>query len=307
MTVQSSSPQPNQQPAGWYDVGQGWARYWDGQNWSEAVTHEALRAQQAAQQPAEPPAASAASPQADYQQPGYQQPGYQQPGYQQPGYQPPGPQDYQDPHAGYQQPGHQQPGYQPPGPQDYQDPHGGHQQPPAPPGYQQPASPGQALQGALAGLQIPDLAAKGPGGLPVILFPAIIAGAALLVLLGSLLPWATIDTGFGSFSVRGTEGDGVLTLLLALAGGAAAVAVVMARKPMAAIGGIVAGGLSLLIAGYDFLDLARVSGGGGLVEAHVGFGLWLVLLGSLAMTGASIAILVLNKEQSSGAAPTSAW
>lgn len=279
-------------------MGQGWARYWDGQNWSEAVTHEALRAQQAAQQAA----------------PAYEQPapgGYQQPDHQQPGYQQAAAQSYQDPHAGYQQPGYQQPGYQQPGyqqpgPQGYQDPNAGYQ-PPAPPGYQQPGSPGQALQGALAGLQVPDLAAKGPGGLPVILFPAIVAGAALLVLLGSLLPWATVDTGFGSISVRGTEGDGVLTLLLALAGGAAAVAVVMARKPMAAIGGIVAGGLALLIGAYDFIDLARVSGGGGLVEASVGFGLWLVLLGSLAMTGASIAILVLNKQQPQNQAPTSAW
>lgn len=267
-------------------MGQGWARYWDGQSWSEAVTHEALRAQQPAG-----PAASA------YDQQASSHPGS---GHQQ---QPAAP-SYQEPNPGYQQPGYQQPGP----PHGYQGPQAGYQQPPAPPVYQQPASPGQALQGALAGLQVPDLAAKGPGGLPVILFPAIIAGSALLVLLGSLLPWATIDTGFGpSISVRGTEGDGVLTLLLALAGGAAAVAVVMARKPIAAIGGIVAGGLALPIGAYDFIDLARVSGGGGLVEAHVGFGLWLVLLGSLAMTGASIAIVVLNKLQSTSTAPTSAW
>lgn len=266
-------------------MGQGWARYWDGQNWSEAVTHDALRAQQAAQQAA--PAA-----------PAYEQPAQ---AYPEPGYQQPAAQGYQDPNAGYQQ-------YQQPAAQGYHDPNAGYQ-PPAPPGYQQPASPGQALQGALAGLQVPDLAAKGPGGLPVILFPAIIAGSALLVLLGSVLPWASVDTAFGSsISVRGTEGDGVLTLLLALAGGAAAVAVVMARKPMAAIGGIVAGGLALLIGVFDFIDLARVSGdSGGLVESHVGFGLWLVLLGSLAMTGASIAILVLNKQQPKNPATSSTW
>ncbi len=164
------------------------------------------------------------------------------------------------------------------------------------------------MQGALAGLQVPDLAAKGPGGLPVILFPAIIAGSALLVLLGSLLPWASVDTAFGSISVRGTEGDGVLTILLALAGGAAAIAVVMARKPMAAIGGVVAGGLALLIAAYDFIDLARISGdSGGLVESHVGFGLWLVLFGSLAMTGASIAILATQKQKAATPASPSAW
>ncbi len=284
-------------------MGQGWARYWDGQSWSEAITHEALSAQQAAQQAAPAAPSYQQQPPASAQQ-GYQDPnaGYQQPGYQAPnaGYQQPGPQGYQDPNAGYQSPGPQA---------GYQDPNAGYQ-PPGPPGYQQPGLQGlqQNLQGALAGLQVPDLAAKGPGGLPVILFPAIIAGSAILVMLGSLLPWASVDTAFGSISVRGTEGDGVLTILLALAGGAAAVAVVMARKPMAAIGGIVAGGLALLIGAYDFLDLARATGdSSGLVEAHVGFGLWLVLLGSLAMTGASIAILVLQKQQPKSQASPSAW
>lgn len=287
-------------------MGQGWARYWDGQSWSEAITHEALSAQQAAQQAAPAAPSYQQQPQPSVQQ-GYQDPnvGYQQPGYQAPnaGYQPPGPQPgYQDPNVGYQ----------PPGPQPgYHDPNAGYQPPGPQPGYQQqPGLQGlqQGLQGALAGLQVPDLAAKGPGGLPVILFPAIIAGAAVLVLLGSLLPWASVDTTFGSISVRGTEGNGVLTMLLALAGGAAAVAVVMARKPMAAIGGIVAGGLALLIGAYDFLDVARVAGdSSGLFEAHTGFGLWLVLLGSLAMTGASIAIVVLNKQQLKSQAAPSAW
>jgi hypothetical protein len=36
----------------------------------------------------------------------------------------------------------------------------------------------------------------------------------LLVAVGSLLPWITLTSGFGSASVAGIEGDGILTLIL---------------------------------------------------------------------------------------------
>ena len=40
-------------------------------------------------------------------------------------------------------------------------------------------------------------------------------GAGALLALGSLLPWATASTPFGSISKDGTSGDGVITLILA--------------------------------------------------------------------------------------------
>ena len=47
------------------------------------------------------------------------------------------------------------------------------------------------------------------------------------VILGSLLPWASISTGFGTISMSGTDGDGVITLLL----GSMAVALLAQNTP----------------------------------------------------------------------------
>lgn len=58
--------------------------------------------------------------------------------------------------------------------------------------------------------------------------PAAGAVAAILVVIGSVMPWASLTTPFGTVSAAGTEGDGKLTLVagLALLCGAVASAVV---------------------------------------------------------------------------------
>jgi hypothetical protein len=38
-----------------------------------------------------------------------------------------------------------------------------------------------------------------------------------MIVIGSLLQWATVNTGFGSISAHGTDGDGVLTLASGMA------------------------------------------------------------------------------------------
>jgi len=53
--------------------------------------------------------------------------------------------------------------------------------------------------------------------------------AAIVVVIGSILPWATITSGFGSASKNGTSGDGVLTLILA--GLAVCVALAFLARP----------------------------------------------------------------------------
>lgn len=40
---------------------------------------------------------------------------------------------------------------------------------------------------------------------------------ALLVVVGSFMPWATLTSGFGSASMAGTDGDGRLTMIAGLA------------------------------------------------------------------------------------------
>lgn len=54
--------------------------------------------------------------------------------------------------------------------------------------------------------------------------PAAGAVAAILVIIGSVMPWASVTTPFGTVSAAGTEGDGKLTLIagLLLLGGAVA-------------------------------------------------------------------------------------
>jgi hypothetical protein len=95
------------------------------------------------------------------------------------------------------------------------------------------------------------------------------------VVIGSFLPWATVVTIFGNISKAGTDGDGVLTMLLA--GGAAALS--LARKAPRAI--IVMLALTAVVAVYDIADVARLGGEGeDSVDVSVGFGLWIVAIGA---------------------------
>ncbi len=97
---------------------------------------------------------------------------------------------------------------------------------------------------------------------------------ALLLLIGSVTPWVTA----GPLTKNGIEGDGVITLVLALlAGGFAgatfsppAVARVMRWFPLPF------GLLALLVA---IIDVADVSGEG--YGISVGWGLWLTLIASI--------------------------
>ncbi len=109
--------------------------------------------------------------------------------------------------------------------------------------------------------------------------------AAALILLGSFLPWATVSSAFGSVSVKGTEGDGVLTLLLALA-----LAVLFGVwKRGTAIAAVVLGAIVVMTAVYDLVDLASVADKlDGFGDISPGAGLIMVLLGGLAATGCAV-------------------
>ena len=119
--------------------------------------------------------------------------------------------------------------------------------------------------------------------------PWVIASAAAIA-LGSLMPWASVTTAFGSISVAGTEGDGVLTL----AAGIIAAVLGALRKRFGLLIVLV---LTVAIAGYDVINVSRqvdeVSTE--FARASVGWGLWLVLAASvagliLAFTGGKAAV-----------------
>lgn len=89
-----------------------------------------------------------------------------------------------------------------------------------------------------------------------------------LLFIGSFLPWAS----FGMFTVSGTEGDGVITIILAIV--ALVVYFALKNKPtIVKITTIAIGALSLIIAIMSFSGLGElelVSIGGGLIMVLIG-------------------------------------
>jgi hypothetical protein len=97
------------------------------------------------------------------------------------------------------------------------------------------------------------------------------------VVLGSVMPWVSVATGFGSVSVAGTDGDGVITLVA----GIAAAILSAVRKRLAAL---IIFGVTALVAGYDVINVRQTAAdvSTDFARASVGWGLWLTLAGALA-------------------------
>jgi hypothetical protein len=117
----------------------------------------------------------------------------------------------------------------------------------------------------------------------------LIGGAAVVV--GSLLPWGTVTTVFGSVSIAGTEGDGKITL--ALGGALVLIAVLEMVGQISAskwVLGLVAAGAAG-VAGYDWLNISQRLGEvqSEYARASVGIGLQVAALGGvLALVGALV-------------------
>lgn len=98
------------------------------------------------------------------------------------------------------------------------------------------------------------------------------------IIIGSFLPWAEVG---GFFSRAGTDGDGVLTLIL---GGIALALVLIGKTPIKlyAAGGLIA--LAAAIGIYDAIDISRIGGADDSfgIEVTVGSGLYLVIISSIA-------------------------
>ncbi|RYF56952.1 MAG: hypothetical protein EOO27_16945 [Comamonadaceae bacterium] len=132
------------------------------------------------------------------------------------------------------------------------------------------------------------------------LLPYLIAAVAssLGIIIGSIGPWAT----FFAFSSSGTEGDGVVTLIL---GTIAAIALftLMGMGGRARFGlqwvAPVVGLLSLIVAVADIINVTSTSGElfGETVGAQIGWGLWLVAASSVALCIMSIVVAVLARKR----------
>ena len=115
------------------------------------------------------------------------------------------------------------------------------------------------------------------------LFILISAGVAIL---GSLLPWASINAGaFGSYSMNGYQGDGWLVIIAAI------VSIVLAclnnmNKAMSkgfSIGVIVSGAIATLVTLINLFNVNKYMSNFGGYGVSIGFGLILALLASIAL------------------------
>lgn len=109
--------------------------------------------------------------------------------------------------------------------------------------------------------------------------------AALLVAIGSVLPWVTVSTPFGSVGLSGTilgvaggVAKGTVTFLLALVAGACfGISLVREDRLFAGFGVL----LALVTAAIALYDLAYV--GAHYSGLSIGYGLWLTVLAAIAM------------------------
>jgi hypothetical protein len=114
--------------------------------------------------------------------------------------------------------------------------------------------------------------------------PYVGLGGAAAVAIGSLMPWATADTVFGSISANGFDRDGKITIGLA-----AIYAVLYFGKQR--IHSLLAAFVAFATLIVGVLDLNNVqtvvddinATSDGYASAHVGTGLWLVIIGAVAM------------------------
>lgn len=135
-----------------------------------------------------------------------------------------------------------------------------------------------------------------------------LAGGVLLI-VGSMMPWITARTGFGSISVTGLDGggDGVIVLiagvLIALAGGAELLSLNVPSIVRVFV--LLLGLGAVLLAFIDHADIRErieeVSND--FAVAQVGAGIWLLYVG--AIIAATAGFILINLDDGRGEAPES--
>jgi hypothetical protein len=128
---------------------------------------------------------------------------------------------------------------------------------------------------------------------------ALVVGGGVAAVIGSLLPWAKASAPFlGTVSTAGTDGDGVITIVL---GALVVVCGLFAWNPRIHKAAVLWAALaSLVILGVSVYDISNVSDAvsvaetrSSLIHASVGIGLWLTAVGgAVGLLGA----LVKNQE-----------
>ncbi len=129
--------------------------------------------------------------------------------------------------------------------------------------------------------------------------PTLPLAAVGIIIIGSIGPWVTVE-GLGDFSEGGLESDGIITLVLALIVGGLVLAYRDRPAPRGAKIGIgICAVAALAIAIIDVLDVTGTDLG--VVEANVGWGLWLTLVGSILL----VVAIVLDRARATTTTPSS--
>ncbi len=139
------------------------------------------------------------------------------------------------------------------------------------------------------------------------------AGAALISFIGSFMPWGKVSSPyFGTITISGTDGDGIITMFLSLIiiGGVAAYLFVeqLTQKWWRAIPVIAIGAILLLISIIDWADIGSRAGDVDkeLAKVSVGAGLILILLASLAIIAFGV-LALLNDRKNNPSVPQQAF
>lgn len=125
---------------------------------------------------------------------------------------------------------------------------------------------------------------------------AINAAGIALVVIGAFMPWVTVDTFLGQTSLSGTDGDGVITFTLGVV--AAFLLLWTHFRPSLIRGVIIAviGGLVVLIMMQKITDIGALIADANLADqASIGIGIYVSLLGGIAMLAGAIAIAVISR------------
>lgn len=179
----------------------------------------------------------------------------------------------------------------------------GQQQPPA---YNNPQQPGGYNQGPYT----PPPAGPVAPALPQQIHIAGIVGGAL-ALLGSVLAWASVDIEGTTETVKGTEVDGLWTLLLSIAVVGLFAAGMVTKKVVLSAAGAAGGLLVLVFAAINIFNperavRAKLEDEGApadqidaiieIIDISAGFGIYLVVIGALgAIVAGGIAATKLKK------------
>jgi hypothetical protein len=106
--------------------------------------------------------------------------------------------------------------------------------------------------------------------------------SAVAVVIGAFMPWVTL----GLLHASGTDGDGVITLILAILAGVLILVTANNVRPGLAFVVIIFGVLVTAVAGYDMAniqDKIHSSGNAFVSSASVGSGLYVTLLGGIGL------------------------